>query len=55
MYAIEVLKKEKALIDECLSRGNWAEYTEALKRQSKKSKELEKAIPILKTKTLNTI
>jgi len=43
-YAIEVLQKEKSLIDRCLKGFNKEEYKEAFKRQSKKSKELKKAI-----------
>ena len=47
-YAIEVLEKDKALIDKCLSTGNWRGFQEAFERRKKKSKELEKAIILLK-------
>lgn len=48
MYAIQVLEKEKELIDRCLSESDWKTYPEARKRQLKKSKELELAINLLK-------
>ena len=47
MYSIELLKKEKALIDKCLSSGNWDNYKEPYNRQLRKSKDLSRSIKIL--------
>jgi len=49
MYAIELLKREKDLIDKCLDRGKWDNHKEALKRQKKKSTELKDAITLLES------
>ena len=42
-YAIEVLKKDKKLIDTCLSKWDKENYPDIRKRQEKKSNELERA------------
>jgi len=46
-YAIQILDNEKKAIDNCLKGFDKIEYSEAYKRQSKKSKELENAITLL--------
>ena len=52
-YSIEVLEKEKDLIDRCLNGFDKVEYSTAYDRQKKKSKELEYVINKLKNRKID--
>jgi len=43
-YAIQILKKEKDLLQRCLEDGNWEGYTEAKKDRDKKLEDINEAL-----------
>lgn len=43
-YAIEILEKEKAILEKCLSEWDEREYPEAKKEREKRLKDINKAI-----------
>lgn len=47
-YAIQILEREKRILETCLSEGDWSQYTEAKKEREKRLKEINKAIELLK-------
>lgn len=49
-YAIQILKKERDLINKCLTEWDRNEYPEARRRQEDKVKELDDAIKSLTIK-----
>jgi hypothetical protein len=52
-YAIEVLQKEKVILEKCLSEWDEKKYPEARNQRNEKLKDLQKTIEILKTNRLS--
>lgn len=49
-YAIEILEKEKQLLEDCLKGWNKENYSEAFKDRNSKLKDIENSIKTLVTK-----
>jgi len=49
-YAIEILEKEKQLLEDCLRGWNKENYPEAFKDRNSKLKDIEKAMSLLNKK-----
>lgn len=48
MYAIDILEKEKQLLEDCLKGWNQDHYPEAFNDRNNKLKQINKAIELLK-------
>lgn len=48
-YSIEVLEKEKSILEKCLLEWESIEYPEAKKEREKRLNDLKKSIELLKT------